>query len=84
MDKVTRMLARYGNMSFICGEYNGDSREEYEALSAAATEAGDAVLAEIERLRVALLQIADKGDDNEYGLHQAMRQMALDALSEGE
>jgi len=38
--------------------------------------------AEIKRLRDALRQIADKGDDNEYGLHQAMRQMALDALRE--
>ncbi len=39
-------------------------------------------LKENDRLRDALRQIADKGDDNEYGLHQAMRQMALDALRE--
>lgn len=54
MDKIKALLTKYGNASFSCGEYDGDRSEEYEAWSTAADKAREEVLAEFERLRLAI------------------------------
>lgn len=78
MDKIKALLTKYGNASFSCGEYDGDRSEEYEAWSTAADKAREEVLAEFERLRGALRQIADYDDYRPYD----MRRIARDALKE--